>query len=296
MKPKLLIVDLNHLLYRYGDRYFLEYITLEQALNNIDYAITTVKDYIKSDKVIIVADLSCPSRKLYYKELLNNKNETEYKEGRKRNDKWDILNNEVKKMLSNKYSYIRAFDYEADDIITSLVSRLNDKVDKYILTIDADLLPLIDDYTSVLLFRKNSQLEDVNKYILFTKDNFERRIKDLKSFQARGITLNNFLLIKMLIGDKSDNIPRVAKHTSKNIVDFIKWTNLDKDFKWNYFLTNNDVSNELNKIILNKKEKEQALINFKLMKMNSSLGGRRKPFEIKKEMITKTGDHTIGKI
>lgn len=296
MKPKLLIVDLNHLLYRYGDRYFLEYITLEQALNNIDYAITTVKDYIKSDKVIIVADLSCPSRKLYYKELLNNKDETEYKEGRKRNDKWDILNNEVKKMLSNKYSYIRAFDYEADDIITSLVSRLNDKVDKYILTIDADLLPLIDDYTSVLLFRKNSQLEDVNKYILFTKDNFERRIKDLKSFQARGITLNNFLLIKMLIGDKSDNIPRVAKHTSKNIVDFIKWTNLNKDFKWNYFLTNDDVSNELNKIILNKKEKEQALINFKLMKMNSSLGGRRKPFEIKKEMITKTGDHTIGKI
>ena len=296
MKPKLLIVDLNHLLYRYGDRFFLEYITLEQALNNIDNAIKIVKDYIKSDKVIIVADLSCPSRKLYYKELLNNKDETEYKEGRKRNDKWDILNNEVKKMLSNKYSYIRAFDYEADDIITSLVSRLNNKVEKYILTIDADLLPLIDDYTNVLLFRKNSQFDDVNKYVLFTKDNFEKRIKDLKSFQARGITLNNFLLIKMLIGDKSDNIPRVAKHTSKNIVDFIKWTNLDKDFKWSYFLTNDEVSNELNKIILNKKEKEQALINFKLMKMNSSLGGRRKPFEIKKEMITKIGDHTIGKI
>lgn len=296
MKPKLLIVDLNHLLYRYGDRFFLEYITLEQALNNIDNAIKTVKDYIKSNKVIIVADLSCPSRKLYYKELLNDKDETEYKEGRKRNDKWDILNNEVKKMLSNKYSYIRGFDYEADDIITSLVSRLNNKVKKYILTIDADLLPLIDDYTNVLLFRKNSQFDDVNKYVLFTKDNFERRIKDLKSFQARGITLNNFLLIKMLIGDKSDNIPRVAKHTSKNIVDFIKWTNLDKDFKWSYFLTNDEVSNELNKIILNKKEKEQALINFKLMKMNSSLGGRRKPFEIKKEMITKIGDHTIGKI
>ena len=296
MKPKLLIVDLNHLLYRYGDRFFLEYITLEQALNNIDNAIKTVKDYIKSNKVIIVADLSCPSRKLYYKELLNDKDETEYKEGRKRNDKWDILNNEVKKMLSNKYSYIRGFDYEADDIITSLVSRLNNKVEKYILTIDADLLPLIDDYTNVLLFRQNSQFDDVNKYVLFTKDNFERRIKDLKSFQARGITLNNFLLIKMLIGDKSDNIPRVAKHTSKNIVDFIKWTNLDKDFKWSYFLTNDEVSNELNKIILNKKEKEQALINFKLMKMNSSLGGRRKPFEIKKEMITKIGDHTIGKI
>ena len=296
MKPKLLIVDLNHLLYRYGDRFFLEYITLEQALNNIDNAIKTVKDYIKSNKVIIVADLSCPSRKLYYKELLNDKDETEYKEGRKRNDKWDILNNEVKKMLSNKYSYIRGFDYEADDIITSLVSRLNNKVEKYILTIDADLLPLIDDYTNVLLFRKNSQFDDVNKYVLFTKDNFERRIKDLKSFQARGITLNNFLLIKMLIGDKSDNIPRVAKHTSKNIVDFIKWTNLDKDFKWSYFLTNDEVSNEWNKIILNKKEKEQALINFKLMKMNSSLGGRRKPFEIKKEMITKIGDHTIGKI
>ena len=244
MKPKLLIVDLNHLLYRYGDRFFLEYITLEQALNNIDNAIKTVKDYIKSNKVIIVADLSCPSRKLYYKELLNDKDETEYKEGRKRNDKWDILNNEVKKMLSNKYSYIRGFDYEADDIITSLVSRLNNKVEKYILTIDADLLPLIDDYTNVLLFRKNSQFDDVNKYVLFTKDNFERRIKDLKSFQARGITLNNFLLIKMLIGDKSDNIPRVAKHTSKNIVDFIKWTNLDKDFKWSYFLTNDEVSNE----------------------------------------------------
>ena len=134
----------------------------------------------------------------------------------------------------------------------------------------------------------------INKYSLFTVENFSTKIKMLKSFRAKGINLNNFLLVKMLIGDKSDNIPRVAKHTSTNIVDFLKWSNLDKNFRWNYFLSEDEVLEELKKIILNKKEQQEALNNFKLMKMNSTLGGKRKPFEITKEMIIKTGDHTIG--
>lgn len=296
MKPKLLIVDLNHLIYRYGDRFFKDFITKEDALAKIDNAITIAKNFTKSEKVIIVADFHCPSRKQFYNELLNNKESSdEYKEGRIKNEKWNELNNDVKLMLSRKYSYIRAYDYEADDIITALVDKMGNKVDKYILTIDADILPLVDNDTKVLLFRQNNtEFDDINKYSLFTVENFSTKIKMLKSFRAKGINLNNFLLVKMLIGDKSDNIPRVAKHTSTNIVDFLKWSNLDKNFRWNYFLSEDEVLEELKKIILNKKEQQEALNNFKLMKMNSTLGGKRKPFEITKEMIIKTGDHTIG--
>ena len=65
MKPKLLIIDLNHLIYRYGDRFFKDFIKKEEALAKIDNAITIAKNFTKSEKVIIVADLPCPSRKQF---------------------------------------------------------------------------------------------------------------------------------------------------------------------------------------------------------------------------------------
>lgn len=288
----LLIVDLNHLIHRYGSRYFNGYISTTDVVNSINRSINEIKNYLNNPKVVIVADLQCPSRKEFYNELLNI--QEDYKEGRQREDNWNTLDLAVRESLSKQYSYIRAFDYEADDIITSIVDFYKDSnINKYILTIDADILPLVDEKTSVFLFRNKKTEYTVGKYVLFTKDNFSKRVNILSSFSAKGITLNNFLLIKMLIGDKADNIPRVAKHTPKNISDFLKWSNIDKKYKWSYFENEESIKKELEKIILNPKEVTQALNNYKLMKMNSDLGGRRKPFTISSELLNEKGNHTF---
>ena len=292
--PNVLIVDLNHLIYRYGYRYFVNYISVEEATDRILLAIKNIELYLNIEKTIIVADLQCPSRKEYFKELLNNNNELEYKEGRQRNENWDVINNLTKEKLSALYPYIRAFDYEADDIITALVEKMGNNINKYILTVDADLIPLIDDFTSILLFKQKAKNTLVEGYTLFNKENFEKEIKTMKDFSKPYVTLNNFLLVKMLIGDKSDNIPKVAKYTPHSLIDFFKWVNVDKDFKWSYFLTIEEVEKELKKILLNPEHQKQALNNFKLMQMNSTLGNRRVKFNIKKEMIIQKGDHTIN--
>ena len=291
-KPNVLIVDLNHLIYRFGDRYFRDFISLEDATDRILLAIKNIEIFLNIDKTIIVADLKCPSRKEYFNELLGY--ELEYKEGRTRDPKWDSINNLVRDKLSNLYPYVRAFDYEADDIITAFVEKMGNKMNKYILTVDADILPLIDEDTSVLLYKRNAETPLIEGYSLFNKENFTKQIKLIKDFSKPYVTLNNFLLIKMLIGDKSDNIPKVGKYTPFSLTDFFKWGNIDKNFKWNYFLSIEEVEKELKKILVSPEQQKQALNNFKLMQMNSTLENRRTKFSIKKEMLLQKGDHTIN--
>lgn len=298
MLSNILIVDLNHLLYRYGQRYFSGMSQIEQSLASIKNLIETIKKECNANYTVIVGDLSCPLKTEFYNEVYNiRKNEDSYKSGRNKEPKFNTLLEETIKILSSKYPVIRASDYEADDIITSIVQKLDNRFNKYILTIDADMLPLIDDTTSVYLFRNkiDTRFENIEKYYLFNKQNFEKRIKMLNSFTAPGITLNNILLVKMLIGDKSDNIPRVEQFTSANIKDFIKWSNLDKKYKWSYFSDDNEVEKYIKSFLLNPESQKQALNNFKIMKMNSDLGGRRKPFEIEKKHILISGDHSIIK-
>lgn len=294
MKPSILIVDLNHLIHRYGYSYFNGYNSIEVSVGKIESLIIKLKKITNSEYVTIVGDLSCPSRKEYFNELFNIEvNEAGYKDGREKKEEWEKMNNLTIETLSKKYPVVRAYNYEADDIVTAIVEKLNDNFKKYIITIDADLLPLVDENTSVYMFRQKEipGIESVEKYYLFDIQNFNTRVSTLKAFKANGITLNNFLLVKMLIGDQADNIPRVDKFTSSNIKEFLKWTPIDKSFKWSYFESESRIEEELKKIIANPSIVEQALRNFKVMKMNTTLGNRREAFLVKKEYFLIPGDY-----
>ncbi len=88
-------------------------------------------------------------------------------------------------------------DYEADDIMGTLSTKANQKgVETILITSDLDMLQLIDNDTHVYALKKGfSQIEEFN----------------LASFEAKyGLRQSQFLDLKSLKGDSSDNIPGVA--------------------------------------------------------------------------------------
>ncbi len=99
--------------------------------------------------------------------------------------------------------------YEADDILGTLASRAeNEGIEAYVLTGDRDSLQLISDTTHVLL-ATNKDTIDMGK----------------KEFREKyGIDSEQFVDVKALMGDSSDNIPGVAgigeKTAFKLISDF----------------------------------------------------------------------------
>lgn len=90
---------------------------------------------------------------------------------------------------------------EADDVVSWLAKKVDGH--KVIVSVDQDMLQLVDDKTDVY-----SPIKDV----LITKQNFEEVV---------GVSISQFLRYKSLIGDKSDNLPgveRVGKKTAQKII------------------------------------------------------------------------------
>lgn len=97
--------------------------------------------------------------------------------------------------------------FEADDIIGTAAKMADDDggIETYILTGDRDSLQLIDKTTSVILAKTK---ED----ILYTEERFT---------EEYGITPKQFVDVKALMGDKSDNIPGVAGIGEKTALKLI---------------------------------------------------------------------------
>lgn len=91
---------------------------------------------------------------------------------------------------------------EADDVISWMCRHTDGH--KVVVSVDQDMLQLVDERTQVY-----SPIKDV----LITKDNFEQTV---------GVTTEQFLRYKSLMGDKSDNLPGVPKcgpKTAKKLVN-----------------------------------------------------------------------------
>lgn len=84
--------------------------------------------------------------------------------------------------------------YEADDILGTLSRMADDDTHTYLLTGDRDALQLINDKTTVLL-AGNKELTHYTPEVFFEK---------------YGVTPAQFIDVKALMGDASDNIPGVA--------------------------------------------------------------------------------------
>ena len=106
-------------------------------------------------------------------------------------------------------------DYEADDIMGALSVDANKKgVETVLITSDLDMLQLIDDDTHVYALKKGfSQIEEFN----------------LASFEEKyGLKQRQFLDLKSLQGDSSDNIPGVPGVGAKTATTLLqKYETLD---------------------------------------------------------------------
>ena len=124
---------------------------------------------------------------------------------------------ELVKMLG--FNVCELEGYEADDIIGT-ASRLAPKdVHSYILTGDRDSLQLINEHTSVILAKTK---EDV----LYNPDKF---------FEDFGVTPLQYIDVKAIMGDSSDNIPGIAgigeKGAFKLISDFGSLDKIYEEFE-----------------------------------------------------------------
>ena len=106
-------------------------------------------------------------------------------------------------------------DYEADDIIGTLSKQANQAgIHTVIASSDLDMLQLIDDDTEVYALKKG--LSSIDRF-------------NVKAFQAKyGIRVDQFLDLKSLKGDSSDNIPGVPGVGEKTAVALLqKYHDLD---------------------------------------------------------------------
>lgn len=99
---------------------------------------------------------------------------------------------ELVKMLG--FNIIEIEGFEADDVIGTVSRFANDELHSYILTGDRDSLQLINKNTSVVLVKTK---EDV----IYTPEKFT---------EEYGVTPLQYIDVKAIMGDSSDNIPGIA--------------------------------------------------------------------------------------
>ena len=210
---KTLVIDGNSILNRafYGIR---PLSTKDGKPTNAIYGMLNIVlrhlEAIKPDYAAVAFDLKAPNfRKQRF---------SYYKEGRHETPE-DLLAqfDDAKECLSLLGLHtLELAGYEADDILGTVAAWGQDEGDThtYVLSGDRDLLQLIDDRTTVLLATTGDTLS-------FDRDAF---------FAKYGIEPSEFVDLKALMGDSSDNIPGVPgvgeKTATKLIAEFHSIENL----------------------------------------------------------------------
>ncbi len=115
------------------------------------------------------------------------------------------------------YSYIECEGYEADDILGTLASSAQKSGDNCVIaTGDRDSLQLVSDTTRVLLTVTKMGHPEITDY---TRE---------KLFEDYGLTPDEMIELKSLMGDSSDNIPGVTGVGQKTATDLItKYHSID---------------------------------------------------------------------
>jgi DNA polymerase-1 len=192
-KEKLIILDGHSLMNRAF--YALPPLTNSEGLHtNALYGFTNMlfkmKEEIKPDYIVCTFDRKAPTfRHEEYKE---------YKAGRKRMpeelaEQFPVLK-ELLKLLAIDVFEIDGF--EADDLIGTLSKFSEEKgIEVYIVTGDRDALQLASDNINVVITKKGMSEKEIY--------NHNRMVEEF------GVTPTQFIDVKGLMGDSSDNIPGV---------------------------------------------------------------------------------------
>ena len=203
MKKKLLAIDGNSILNRafYGIR---PLTTKDGFSTNALYGMVTMiarqAETLNPDYCAVAFDLKAPTfRHAMY---------DAYKAGRRPMPDELAMQLPVAKELMQAlgYTVLEKEGYEADDILGTLAAMCeNDDTEAYLMTGDRDSLQLISDHVHVLL-ATNNETVDMN---------------EARFFEKYGVKPSQFVDVKALMGDNSDNIPGVLGIGEKTALQLI---------------------------------------------------------------------------
>lgn len=189
MKKLVLAVDFNNLLFGsyYGEKLINSNNQNVNAIKGFFFKLKVLKDIFDPDYIVFANDISRARtfrRKLY----------KPYKANRKTHDP-DILEqmkyaHQLAALIG--YPFINNELYEADDVL-GMIAKFNSEqgIDTVIVSTDRDLYQLIGDHTYIFS-HKNKELID-RAYL----------------YEKYKLTPEQWIELKMLQGDRSDNIPGV---------------------------------------------------------------------------------------
>src|SRR5690554_2897196 len=100
-------------------------------------------------------------------------------------------------------------DYEADDLMGAFAKQAGEQgIESYLVTSDLDVLQLVNDHTHIYTLKKG--LSHIEHF-------------DVAAFEAKyGVSAHQWVDVKALKGDSSDNIPGVAGVGEKTALELIK--------------------------------------------------------------------------
>jgi len=205
-KEKLLVLDGNSLMNRAF--YALPPLTNSEGLNtNAVYGFVTMlfkmREEIKPDYIVATFDKKAPT--------FRHDKFKDYKAGRKKmppelEEQFPVVKDLLKLLAIDIYE-IEGF--EADDLIGTLAVTAESKdIDVYIVTGDKDALQLATDRTTVIITKKG----------MTEKEIYDRN----RMIEEFGVTPDQFIDVKGLMGDTSDNIPGVPGIGEKTAFKLIK--------------------------------------------------------------------------
>ena len=206
MMERLLILDGNSLMNRAF--YAIPALNNSEGLNtNAIYGFINMlfkmKEELNPDYIVTTFDKKAPT--------FRHKQYEDYKAGRKKMppelaEQFPVVKELLEKLAINIFE-IEGF--EADDLIGTLAYFSRDKgIEVYIVTGDKDALQLADDNIKVVINKKGMTEKEI-----YDKD---RMLSDY------GVTPKQFIDVKGLMGDSSDNIPGVPGIGEKTALKLIK--------------------------------------------------------------------------
>ncbi|MEQ8198388.1 MAG: DNA polymerase I [Clostridiaceae bacterium] len=203
---KVLLIDSNSIMNRAF--YALPPLTNSEGIHTnaiVGFAnmIFKIEDEIKFDYIVATFDKKAPT--------FRHEEYSDYKAGRKRMPEELAEQFPIVKDMLNKLG-IPIFElegFEADDLLGTL-SKIGEaeKKEIYILTGDRDALQLASDTTKIIITKKGVS---------------EKEVYDHKKIQEEfGVTPQQFIDVKGLMGDKSDNIPGIPGVGEKTALKLIQ--------------------------------------------------------------------------
>ncbi len=273
---KAVVFDGNSLFYRmyYATIKQAEYAKLNNLIpnNGIKLTMNVILKYIQNsdyEYYFVAFD--------HHEQTFRHQNFEDYKKGRQKAPD-DLYTQMIDTINCLNYLGIKALQkpkIEADDLVGSFTKLMNDNnISVDVITSDRDLLQLVNDHCSVHLIKQG-----ISNLDLFSVFNFQDKFF--------GLTPQQVIEYKAIVGDSSDNLPGINGVGPKTGIDLLlKYQNLD------------NIYNHLHELSLNlqKKFNEGKTIAYQCKQLSTILLNELNDYQISDFKIQKYDWNNLQKI